>query len=114
MNKVKYYLAGKEIQPRNRQELAVKIDWENKQDLTASFTNLDLANEDVNIITSHIRQGNIFEGIPLLMQADNFSINLVADTVDNLTINSCNTASVGIYQEQGRGLVRGSGRGDNI
>ena len=102
MNKVKYYLAGKEIQPRNRQELAVKIDWENKQDLTASFTNLDLANEDVNIITSHIRQGNIFEGIPLLMQADNFSINLVADTVDNLTINSCNTASVGIYQEQGR------------
>ena len=102
MNKVKYYLAGKEIQPRNRQELAVKIDWENKQDLTASFTNLDLVNEDVNIITSHIRQGNIFEGIPLLMQADNFSINLVADTVDNLTINSCNTASVGIYQEQGR------------
>jgi len=102
MNKVKYYLAGKEIQPRNRQELAVKIDWENKQDLTASFTNLDLVNEDVNIITSHIRQGNIFEGIPLLMQADNFSINLVADTVDNLTINTCNTASVGIYQEQGR------------
>ena len=36
------------------------------------------------------------------MQADNFSINLVADTVDNLTIQSCNTASVGIYQEHGR------------
>ena len=102
MANVKYFLAGREINPRNRSELSFLIDWENKEELTAGFSSLELANEDAQIVLDHIARGNAFEGIPLRIETDTFSLNLVADTVDNLNIQSCNLLSIGVYKEQGR------------
>ena len=78
MANVKYFLAGREINPRNRSELSFLIDWENKEELTAGFSSLELANEDAQIVLDHIARGNTFEGIPLRIEADTFSLNLVA------------------------------------
>ena len=100
MANVKYFLAGREINPRNRSELSFLIDWENKEELTAGFSSLELANEDAQIVLDHIARGNAFEGIPLRIETD--TLNLVADTVDNLNIQSCNLLSIGVYKEQGR------------
>lgn len=102
MANVKYFLAGREINPRNRSELSFLIDWENKEELTAGFSSLELANEDAQIVLDHIARGNAFEGLPLRIETDTFSLNLVADTVDSLNIQSCNLLSVGVYKEQGR------------
>ena len=90
MSKARIYLDGKEIQPRDRNNLAITIDWQNQEVPTASFNTIELLNEDVDIVNTHIATGHIFEGMPLRYEVGDVTLDLVADTANGLTVASCN------------------------
>ena len=91
----RHFINNIEIRPKNGDEIGLKLDWSGEtEEAELNTDSIILENLAKKLVTDHIEQYGIFEGIPYTFMVGNFSLDYYIDLTDNPQISGTGDSAV--------------------